>query len=97
MQALEYIGARRAQICNLIKTYPHLTNLRVCDDMVAGDIPGTVGLDFIVDDDPHTNLFELGGLQANLEDLLKVTIYLKTPDMLSADSREKILSDAKPL
>lgn len=54
-------------------------------------------LDLLVDALPGTTLFDLGGLQVALEDLLGVPVDLLTPGDLPATFREQVLSEARPL
>jgi predicted nucleotidyltransferase len=46
---------------------------------------------------PGATLFDLGGLQVDLEDLLGVPVDLRTPGDLPASFRERVLTDAKSL
>lgn len=46
---------------------------------------------------PGATLFDLGALQAELEDLLGVRIDLLTPGDLPPKLREAILADARPI
>jgi uncharacterized protein len=52
-------------------------------------------LDLLVDALPGTTLFDLGGLHAELEDLLGVRVDLLTPGDLPAKFRERVLSEAQ--
>ncbi|CAN2981273.1 conserved hypothetical protein [Pseudomonas sp. PM2] len=52
-------------------------------------------LDLLVDVLPGTTLFDLGGLQVELEELLGVKVDLLTPGDLPAKLRHQILADAK--
>ena len=54
-------------------------------------------LDILVDALPGATLFELGALQAELEDLLGVPIDLLTPGDLPPKPREAILADSQPI
>jgi uncharacterized protein len=54
-------------------------------------------LDILVDALPGATLFDLGGLQAELEDLLGVRVDLMTPGDLPPKLRETILADAQPV
>ena len=62
----------------------------------ASDSDGS-DLDLLVDALPGTTLFDLGGLQVALEDLLGVRVDLLTPGDLPAMFREQVLSEARPL
>ena len=49
-------------------------------------------LDLLVDAPPGTTLFDLGGLQVELEDLLGVNVDLLTPGDLPLKFRDKVLA-----
>jgi len=60
------------------------------------DLEGS-DLDILVDPLPGATLFDLGGLQSELEDLLGVKVDLLTPGDLPVKFRAQVLAEAKPL
>ncbi len=54
-------------------------------------------LDLLVDALPGATLFDLGGLQIELEELLGVPVDLLTPGDLPEKFREKVLAEAQPV
>lgn len=54
-------------------------------------------LDILVDPMPGATLFDLGGLQVELEDLLGVPVDLRTPGDLPASFRDRVLAEAQPV
>ena len=54
-------------------------------------------LDLLVDALPGATLFDLGGLQMELERLLGVPVDLLTPGDLPLPLRQKILAEAQPV
>jgi predicted nucleotidyltransferase len=54
-------------------------------------------LDLLVDALPNTTLFDLGGLQIELEELLGVPVDLLTPGDLSPKFRDQVLAEARPV
>lgn len=54
-------------------------------------------LDLLVDALPGTTLFDLGGLQIELEEALGVPVDLLTPGDLPVAFRERVLADAVPV
>jgi predicted nucleotidyltransferase len=54
-------------------------------------------LDILVDPVPGTTLFDLGGLQVVLQELLGVPVDLLTPGDLRPRSREQVLREAVPV
>lgn len=74
-----------------------LRNPRVFGSVARGEDRDGSDLDLLVDASPGTTLFDLGGLQVELEELLGVQVELLTPGDLPARIRERVLSEAVPL
>jgi predicted nucleotidyltransferase len=72
-------------------------NPRVFGSALFGADEDGGDLDVLVDALPGATLFDLGGLQAELEDLLGVPVDLLTPGDLPPKLRQKILADAQPI
>jgi predicted nucleotidyltransferase len=72
-------------------------NLRVFGSMVHGDDHEGSDIDLLVDTLPGATLFDLGGLQIELEELLGVPVDLLTPSDLPEKLRAKILAEAQPV
>ncbi len=72
-------------------------NPRVFGSALQGADEEGSDLDILVDALPGATLFDLGGLQAELEDLLGVPVDLLTPGDLPPKLREKILAEARPI
>lgn len=72
-------------------------NPRVFGSVLSGNDTEQSDLDILVDPLPGTTLFDLGGLQIALEELLCVKVDLLTPGDLLQRSRDKILREALPL
>jgi predicted nucleotidyltransferase len=54
-------------------------------------------LDLLVDPMPETTLFDLGGLQVTLEELLGVPVDVRTPGDLPVQFRAAVVAEARPL
>ncbi len=54
-------------------------------------------LDLLVDALPGATLFDLGGLQVELEEMLGVPVDLLTPADLPARYRDRALAEARPV
>lgn len=75
----------------------HVKNPRVFGSVLDGsDVDGS-DLDLLVDALPGVTLFDLGGLQLELEELLGVHVDLLTPGDLPSRFREQVLAQAKPI
>lgn len=72
-------------------------NPRVFGSVLHGtDMEGS-DLDLLVDALPGVTLFDLGGLQDELEALLGIQVDLLTPAHLPAKSRDSVLAEALPV
>ena len=72
-------------------------NPRVFGSVLRGRDTDSSDLDILVDPLPGTTLFDLGGLQIALEELLGVPDDLLTPGDLPHRSRERVLNEAVPV
>lgn len=70
------------------------TNPRVFGSVVHGTDQDGSDLDLLVDALPGATLFDLGGLQAELELLLGVSVDLVTPGDLPLKFRQRVLAEA---
>ena len=75
----------------------HTVNPRVFGSVVRGDDTDGSDIDVLVDPLPGTTLFDLGGLQVELETLLGVPVDLLTPGDLPLKFRAQVLSEARPV
>lgn len=73
------------------------SNLRVFGSALRGVDREGSDLDLIVDPLPGATLFDLGGLQIELESLLGVRVDLLTPGDLPLKFRAEVLSQAQPV
>ena len=74
-----------------------VTNPRIFGSVLHGtDLEGS-DLDLLVDAPPGTTLFDLGGLQVELESLLGIQVDLLTPTDLPLKFRGQVLAEAKPV
>jgi uncharacterized protein len=71
------------------------TNLRVFGSALHGGDREGSDLDLLVDVPPGATLFNLGGLQVELEELLGVPVDLLTPGDLPEKFRERVLTEAQ--
>lgn len=72
-------------------------NPRIFGSALHGTDQEGSDLDLLVDALPGTTLFDLGGLQDELESLLGVPVDVLTPADLPAKFREEILAEARPV
>ena len=72
-------------------------NPRVFGSVLAGTDEDGSDLDLLVDALPGATLFDLGGLQDELESLLGVRVDLLTPADLPPKVRAQVLLQARPV
>ena len=74
-----------------------VANPRIFGSALRGDDADGSDLDLLVDTLPGATLFDLGGLQDELEQLLGVPVDVVTPRDLPAKFRDIVLSEARPV
>lgn len=74
-----------------------VSNPRVFGSVLRGQDVDSSDLDLLVDPLPGTTLFDLGGLQDELEELLGLRVDVVTPKDLPARFRAEVLAEARPL
>lgn len=75
----------------------HTANPRIFGSVLHGADEDGSDLDLLVDALPGATLFDLGGLQVELEDLLGVRVDVLTPGDLPAKFRQQVLTEAQPV
>lgn len=73
------------------------TNPRIFGSVVRGDDTEGSDLDLLVDAPPGATLFDLGGLQDELEAVLGTRVDIRTPGDLPERIRAQVLREARPL
>lgn len=89
--ALEQKRAAVREAANRFRT----ANPRVFGSVLHGADQEGSDLDLLVDALPGTTLFDLGGLQVELEDLLGVRVEVLTPGDLPPKIRQQVLAEAQ--
>ena len=96
MRPSEALSQHRDAVCLAAARY-RVANPRVFGSAMRGDDRDGSDLDLLVDTLPGTTLFDLGGLQVELEELLGVPVDLLTPGDLPAKFRAQVLAEAQPV
>lgn len=74
-----------------------VSNLRVFGSVLHGSDGEGSDLDLLVDPLPGTTLFDLGGLQDELQQLMGLRVDVLTPKDLPVKFRDQVLAEARPL
>lgn len=90
------LARHRKAICALASRFK-TTNPRIFGSVVHGQDTNGSDLDILVDALPGATLFDLGGLQIELEDLLGVRVDLLTPGDLPPKFRTQVIAEARPV
>lgn len=90
------LNMRRAAVLEVTGRFP-AANPRVFGSVLHGTDREGSDLDLLVDALPGATLFDLGGLQDELESLLGVRIDLLTPADLPSKFRAEVLAEAQPV
>lgn len=96
MQPSLVLNLKRSAIREVVSRF-HAANPRIFGSVLHGtDLDGS-DLDLLVDALPGATLFDLGGLQAELESLLGIHVDLLTPADLPPKFRIQVLAEAQPV
>ncbi|WP_433768997.1 nucleotidyltransferase family protein [Pseudomonas putida] len=90
------LDLQRAAVREVVSRFP-TSNPRVFGSVLFGTDKEGSDLDLLVDTLPGATLFDLGGLQVELEDLLGVSVDLLTPGDLPLKFRQQVLDQARPV
>lgn len=96
MKPSEILLSRRADILAIASHY-RVRNLRVFGSVVRNDDTDASDLDLLVDALPGATLFDLGGLQDELQTALGLKVDLLTEAGLHKSIRDRVLSEARPV
>ena len=90
------LDRKRAAVRELAGRF-RAANPRVFGSVLHGTDRDGSDLDLLVDALPGATLFDLGGLQVELEEILGVPVDLLTPGDLPSTLRDRVLSEALPI
>lgn len=89
--------ARHRQAMHEAASRFRVANLRIFGSVLSGTDQDGSDLDLLVDALPGATLFDLGGLQDELESLLGIRVDLLTPADLPSRFRAQVLAQAQPV
>ena len=96
MTLRELLRQKREEILHICAKYG-AQNVRVFGSVARGEADEQSDLDLLVEMDPGRSLFDLGGLQYELEHLLDRPVDVVTDRGLKARIRDRVLQEALPL
>ena len=96
MKPSEALKLHKNEIKRIAARY-RLGNIRVFGSVLHNRDADGSDLDLLVDPSAGITLFDLGGAQAELQEVLGVPVELLTPGDLPKRFRDSVLREAKPL
>jgi predicted nucleotidyltransferase len=87
---------KRSAILDLARIHG-ATNVRIFGSVARNENGPSSDVDFLVDLEAGRDLFDLGGLQADLRDLLATSVDLVESTCLHPYIRDRVLAEAIPL
>ncbi len=96
MKPSEALERHREDIRRVVEAN-RATNPRVFGSVLFGKDNEESDLDILVDTTKETSLFDIARIQGTLEDLLQVSVVVKTPKGLPEKFRFKVLAEAMPV
>lgn len=96
MQTLDVLRKRRMEIL-AAATRHGARNVRVFGSVARGSDTSDSDIDLLVDFEPERSLYDLVGLQLDIESLLGRRTDVVTEGSLSTYLRERVLAEARPL
>ena len=96
MRPSEALSQHRDAVCLAVARYG-VANPWVFGSALRGDDLDGSDLDLLVDTLPGTTLFDLGGLQDELQELLGVSVDVLTLKDLPAKFRDSVAREARPV
>jgi predicted nucleotidyltransferase len=96
MRPSQAFNQHREAIRDLVQRF-RVSNPRVFGSVLHGTDTEDSDLDLLVDPQPGTTLFDLGGLQWELKELMGVRVDVRTPKDLSLRFRQQVLHEAQPV
>lgn len=96
MRPSQALLQHRDAVCRAAGRY-RVSNPRVFGSVLRGEDTDDSDLDLLVDPLPGATLFDLGGLQDELEQLLGLQVDVLTPKDLPARFRAQVLAEARPV
>ena len=90
------LDLKRSAVRDIVGRF-RVANPRVFGSVLHGTDRDGSDLDLLVDTLPGATLFDLGGLQEELQDILGVPVDLLTPGDLPPGFRDQVLAEAVPV
>jgi predicted nucleotidyltransferase len=97
MRPSQVLEQKRDAVAAAMRECDKVANPRIFGSVARGDDVDGSDIDFLVDALPGASLFDLGGLQYRLEEILGVQVHLVTSEELPRFFRDRVLAEAVTL
>lgn len=96
MNIYEILTAKREEILQIATKYGAY-NIRIFGSVARGEADVNSDVDFLVEMETGSSLFDLGGLLMELQEILGCEVDIVTEKGLRSRIRERVLNEAVPL
>jgi predicted nucleotidyltransferase len=96
MKPSERLNAHREAVRAIVAAH-RAANPRVFGSVARGEDTEQSDVDILVDPNPRMSLFDIGGIQYGVSELLGVHVDIVTPDALPEKFRNRVLGEAVPI
>lgn len=96
MRPSEALQLYREDIRRIVEQH-HAKNPKVFGSVLVGEDTEDSDLDLLVDPTSQTTLFDIAGIQNQLQKLLQVSVDVLTPKALPEKFRARVLQEAVPV
>jgi uncharacterized protein len=96
MKKKQLIQSQREKILSISRKYG-VKSIKIFGSVARGEENALSDLDFLVNLEPGRSLFDLGGLQVDLEESLNCNVDVVTENGLRDRIRDNVMREAVPL
>ncbi len=96
MRPSELLRLHRDQVRCIALRY-RVSGVKVFGSALHGADREGSDLDLLVEPTPQTTMFDIGGIQFEVSELLGIKVDVLTPRALPESFRERVLAEARPL
>jgi predicted nucleotidyltransferase len=96
MRPSDLLTQHRDQIRGIALRH-RVTSVKVFGSVLHGDDTDHSDLDLLVEPTSQTTMFDIGGIQFEVSELLGIKVDVLTPRALLASFRDHVLAEAQPL
>ena len=96
MKPSDLLSQHRVQVREIALRH-RVANVKVFGSVLHGDDTDSSDLDLLVEPTSQTTMFDIGGIQFEVSELLGIKVDVLTPRALPTSFRDQVLAEAQPL